>query len=551
MRIIPSKVKSNPGQGDAKKGIMDLLKNARTHRYAKTKKQPRIKPHYGIFGTSVWARVKRDSQPPPPNDVAQSQPKPIKERVKARIDDNLDFLLENQSDRNIDIKRFRKAESYINLAATKRKAQTQNEEQPIEVESIKKVFASTQADDRQNLSNEVGDRADGTQNSLFGGRAFPKSPTVIDMTTPVSMPAPFSEFNGTINSMDFKVANAFDREPPTPFITPSEAIAFGSSFNGTAEFTGRSYEIDRTGLSGPGHTIGIDRTGPGGFAFDVNGSELTDHEFDRYRTGPKGTSFDTNRTEPTGFGIDRNIPSGQPFHVERDDASEQTFDINRVDTFNINRVDTGHTFNDYNGIEFVENSPMANMNMNVSGWSADQLTFHGYLSDSDDSVKTHCSPSNRYRDMVMWTPSVANHVMLPQPQPLSEQLIARIESKTSEKMLQVIRHLSKCTFPPVCDDSYVVPCVEYGTEWQPDDRQTVAGNWPATSLQTEQRTIINPYGDDRSNVAAFQQVFQNAFYRDDNVTILRTVKTSRIIRTNTYSEEEYDFQNFDDADFAF
>lgn len=447
MRIVASKLKSNPKQGDAKKDIVELLKNARTNRYLNVKKQPKIKPRYGIFGTSAWARVRRNPPPLPIDDIAQSQAaaKPIKERVWARIDDNLDFLLENKSEKSSE--RCRPAESYINLATNTRKAEAHNLSQQtehIEAEAFGNV-------------DVFGSQANESQHLLFDDNEFPNSPSVIDVTTPMvqGLPKPtiFSEFNST------KVGNVFDQEPPAYFETPSEAFACEPIFtDNPIDFNGH-------------------------LTFDVNGPALND------------------------------------------DA----------------------TFDDYDQIEFSRHSPISN---NMSGWSANQLVFdgtRGYSPDSDDSMKTHYTPSNQFG-----TPSVANHVTTPHQQPLSAHIIEHIKLKMNEKMLESIRRLNNCLFPPVCDDSYFGFCAEYGSELQPYDRQTVARNW-SESIRSPQRTMTTAYSENHAPAATVQQIFETSFFRNNVVTIAQTCTTQRIIRLSTANtfEREFDFHQYEDFDFEF
>lgn len=207
MRVVPSKIKNHSIENDGKKDIMRLLANAGPNRYLKMKKQPKIKPRLGIFRNSMWARVRRE--PPPPNENISTQPppvaKPITERVKARIDDNLGFLLENKSDRSAI--RYRPVESYINLALNNRKpAETVN--------VMPQLDASEYAKD--------------SHKSPFADKVFQNSPFTIDLTTPAApdlpLATPFSEFNSTFASANSNIQNALGKVPPSPFDTPSQAI---------------------------------------------------------------------------------------------------------------------------------------------------------------------------------------------------------------------------------------------------------------------------------------------------------------------------------------
>lgn len=499
MRIIPTKEKPIPKQIDGKSTIVEWLKNSATSRHRIIKKQPRIKPRYGIFGSSAWARVSRNQLPPPNNVISQSQrmATAIKERVQARIDDNLDFLLENQSE-----KQSRPAESYINLV--KRKAETHTLTQQTE----------------HNHAESNGTALTG-QNSVFGGNLFPISPIVIDITTPVvkndPLPTPFSEYNGTINSMDPKVANVFDKPPPAVFDTPSESIAFDAPFDDNiAEFDGYTFDVS-----------------------DFNGREC----------------------------------------------------------------------DDYIDIKSNENSPVDLL----SGWSNGQWNADDFSVSTEPPLKTRDTSSNRYENV--WMPNV-NH-STPRQQPLSERLAERIRSRIVDKMLEVIRRLNKCHFSPVCDDSDDASCNRFGTEWQSDYKQTVAGNWSGTvssapahrafsvvqseipasvfserpitshannsfrsqcnveqyrpddeffwrrpddrtelwrsdSQQTDfenwpvvtfpsaQKTANSSHSANRASMTTMQQVCNNAFFQQNHVTIVQTSTTSRIFKSaaaNAFPEE--------------
>lgn len=499
MRIVPSKIKSNPKQSDAKKDILDLLKKGRANRYRNIKKQPRIKPRYGIFGNSVWATVKRIPPTQPIDDIAQSQvvQKPITERVRARIDGNLDFLLKNHSEKNL--KLFRPAESYINLAINKR-----NEHQNLSQQS-----KHNKVETNENVIG--GSQASACQITLHDDNGFPNSPTLIDLTTPkttndVPITTPFFEYNGTINSMDFNVANVFDKEPLAVFETPSKAFPLQDSFNDNI-------------------------------------------------TAFNGHTFDVNKSQ-----------------------NQSIFDVHN---------------------EF-ENSP------NMSGWSTGELCFDDYYysSNSENLLKTHHSPSRRCEEnSTGWTSDIANYSTAmrqqsrlqlrpqPQQQPLSEQSIERIRSKINEKMLESIRCLNNfrfssvcdnsngsswlqygtksrfgdkqtvaenwptasmnnCRFPSVCDDSYGGSCVAYGTEWQLDDKQTVAENRPATSMRSTYKTMTTAYNANQGSTSAVEQIFNAAFFRNNNVTIVQTC--TRILKSsavnNTFSEEYGFYQNDDNND---
>lgn len=93
-----------------KKDIMDLLANGYLIRHRITKKQPRIKPRVGIFGNSISVKVKRTNYKTAANE---NSPKvvPIKKHVQARIDNDLGYLLLNDTDNS---KVLRPVESYIN-----------------------------------------------------------------------------------------------------------------------------------------------------------------------------------------------------------------------------------------------------------------------------------------------------------------------------------------------------------------------------------------------------------------------------------------------------
>lgn len=448
MRIVPTKVKSNPKRSDAKKDIMDLLKNARTNRYLHIKKQPKIKPRYGIFGSSAWARVKRNQPPPTTEAMAPSQTvaKPINVRVQARYDDNLDFLLKNNSERRFQ----RPTESYINLALHKRNADSQNLSQ--KTQSI-----AAEADE----SVIGGSQANGTQNSMFGDNGFQNSPSIIDVTTPVAKDdlrmTPFSEFCGTIDSMDFNVANIYPREAPAPFTTPSDANIFGNPFNG-------------------------------------NSNEFNNHTFDMTPVG----------------------------------VNERPFDVS------------------YKDMEIGQNSP-------ESGWSPNPLNVDEYLSESSASMKSNFPPSSyQYSGggSSRWTPSVHNYSMPMRQQPLSEHVMNGIREKTSEKMLEVIRRLTTCHFPSLCVYSNDRSCTEYSSEYWADDKQTVVDDWPVVSYQTERATTT--YGENGASATAYQQVYSNAFFRNNNVTIMQTCTTSRIFRSaqaNGYSDFQYDDDDDDDVQY--
>lgn len=451
MRVIPSKVESRPKAGEAKPNIMDLLNNARINRGPKIKKQPRIKPRYGIFGTSMWARVRRNPLPPPPIDGPGQSLKPVSERVKARIEGNLDVLLVNHSDRNS--KRLRPAESYIDLAHNKHHQRKQQSLQSKESAQREIFIGTAHTVDDVIVSGQV-DRghsslSDNDQQALLGTNDSQKSPTVIDVTTPVpengATVTPLNNFDVTFDSMDYNVANVFNRELPPYFKTPTDMRIFGSTSTGNS--------------------------------VDLIGNK---------------------------FAVARPEHSGIELHGD-----------------------------DFNGDESPANSPMPNMNM--SGWSAEPLTFGGtasFSSSSQNSSQTHYSPSYpRGGEAVTWTPSVTLGL-----QQLSDEIIDRIRSQTTAAMLNVIRRLNDCLLPPVCDNSS-----DHSNDWSTNEWQTDAGSEPATPFQPTQPTDAYSACDERGATgASIHQVLQTEFFRTNNVTIMQTMKTARIIRSaeaNSFDEE--------------
>lgn len=451
---IPQKVVLNQKQSDAKKDIMDLIKNARTNRHRNIKKQPRIKPRHGIFGSSMWARVKRHS---PIDDIARSQAaaEPLNERVNARTDDNLDFLLRSQSEMNS------KRNNALEYLSQQRKCN--------EAEANEIVVVGSQAND--------------SQYAIFDGNPFQISPSVIDITTPLAKDdpilTPYSEYSGIMDSMDFKVANVFDKEPMANFDTPtpSEANAFGEPFN----------DIDNTV------------------------QYITKYDFNR------------------------------------DYVSGNTFDAFQYNGIDFDELDAASQMTNPHETELTKNA----LNANTSGRSADQLSFGDYSPDSGKSMETNYNPSSRYREVsCAWTPSVVDYKPAPQQQPLSEQLSDRIRSKITENMLRVIRSISDSLFPPVHDDPFDRSCVEYGTEWLPGFRQTDAENRPVVSYQSTQASST-AYDGNGASATTFQQIFNNAFFRNNNVTIMQTCTATRIIRSsaaNAFSTE-FGFYEFDDDNF--
>lgn len=72
---------------ESSKFISDLVANGLI-RNSEVKRQPKIKPRIGLFGNPMFVRVKRSAD----EDV-----KPVSKRIKARLDEDITFLLENGS----------------------------------------------------------------------------------------------------------------------------------------------------------------------------------------------------------------------------------------------------------------------------------------------------------------------------------------------------------------------------------------------------------------------------------------------------------------------
>lgn len=105
-----------------KNDIQNLLAKGYLTRHKIKKKQPRIKPRVGLFGNSLFAKVKRDNE----NKAVRNSGCAIwmdkfyfiqfqvQESVKARLDNNLGFLLSKNDHEKLS-GRLRPAPSYISL----------------------------------------------------------------------------------------------------------------------------------------------------------------------------------------------------------------------------------------------------------------------------------------------------------------------------------------------------------------------------------------------------------------------------------------------------
>lgn len=584
MRIVPSKEKTNRKRSAANKGIMDLLKNASTNRHRIIKKPQRIKPRYGIYDSSAWARVKRHPVPPPIVDIAQppAAVKPLKERVKARHDGNLDFLLENQSEKNS--KLFRPVESYINLAFNKRNDESQYLSQHTEMryappgdESNPKQSDATNGimdlleNGRKNRHRSIKKQPRiKPRYGIFGSSAWarvkrdPIPPPIVKIAQSQAIATPLNDRvkSGIDDDLDFLLESL--NEPNSKQKDESKYLLQQTEYNEaeTKENVvvgGQAYDSQYSIFGGnqfENTPSVIDVTTPlakdvpvltpfSEFSGTINSMDFrVANPFYKepmaYFETP--TPGEANTFEKPFNDIDSTVKFAAAFDVNRDYFSGQTFDA-----FNYN----GIGFDELNRTAHISNAHKTELTGDPgSGWGPYQLGFDDFASGSGKSMDT---PSSRYEELsCAWTPGVVNYNTVPRHQPLSEQLSDRIRSKISENMLEVIRKMKNCHFPAVCDDSFDLPCVEYGSEWRSYDGQTIGENRPMISYQTTEASAT-AYSENGASATTLQKTFNNAFFRNNNVTIMQTCTATRIIRSavaNSFSRE-FGFYEFDDDNFQF
>lgn len=590
MRVIPSKVRSSK-----EKAMEKPLEHSFIMPSELIKKPRRIKPRYSVYETSGWARLKRN----PPSQPVSVPPKPLTKRVQARLDGNLDFLLENSSEK--DAKQFRPPESYINLAANKRHAENSNlsahstsslgepignqnvvgdaKSNPGPTNEILELLKNGRTSRRQQMKKQpkIKPRHGIFGNSMFARitRNAPTQQPVDDVVASQPHVEMFVRKSSEMNSKQLRptenLINSTQNERNACKLEFTEQILPDTAAPDDQFMFDAQPDDNQSILFGENSQF-IDLTTPSAASDPI--------------------AMSTPYFEETVDSLDYRVPNGINKHPPTLLSSSNC----------ANHDDPTAVFNE-------QSSPFALVNeqldstqngavMNESGWSNDRWEFNGVdgIVATSDSIQTHCSPSSHFKgDDDMWT-STADSVSVELKQQVSAiQALEHIRSKTKEKLLEVVRRLNinqivLQTRDDFVDDTHTIAdhtaelhsdCgYNLAENWQNDAGTSIDDNsdefgyavteyvpepvtecyarttesategWPGVSYHLARQMVTTTYQESGGPAATLYQMTNNAFFQNNNVTIIQSRRTATVFRSsmaNSYyngMDHQFDVTDF-------